>query len=585
MCSLTGKALLGLLVVFSLAPGGAGARAVSGENGMVVTAHPLASQAGVAMLRLGGNAADAACAAAFALAVVEQNSSGLGGGGFALTKFAEGVRFVDFREVAPARASRAMYLRDGKPVPRMSRDGILSAGVPGAVAGYLRLQADHGTLTRAQVLRPALKLAREGFVITERFRRMLTWRLELLRADPEASRTLLVADPKGGPAMVPPRGHVLVQKDLGASIAAIIADGAPAFYRGGLARLMVADMKARGGLLTAADLKDYRVRFREPLMADYRGRLVVSSPPPSSGGQILLTILNIMETLPADTAWRSERWLHTYIEASKRAYADRVLLGDPGYVQYSKELLPALIAQERADLVARLITDRATAAADVPYGQGASLPLTMPRPQTAPAQESSDTTHLCVVDKWGNAVSMTSTVNFGFGSGVMAKGTGIIWNDEMDDFAVAPGVMNAYEIVGSEANAVAPGKVPLSSMSPTLVFSGSTTSSALRLVIGSPGGSRIPSTVAQAIMHHLDFDAPIDRAIAIGRVHHQHRPDIVRFERFALEPATLKGLRQRGHTLEEQRTWSNANGIAIDPKTGVRTAAADPRGVGAAIAE
>ncbi len=558
-----------------------------GEHGMVVTAHALATEAGVQMLRQGGTAADAACAAAFALAVVEQNSSGLGGGGFALTKFSKDVQFLDFREVAPQKAYRDMYVRNGQPSNSLSRDGILSVGVPGAVAGYLHLHTLYGKLSRAQVLGPALKLARTGFLISNHFRKVLTLRLALLRKDPEAARILLIPGPKGSTPIVPPLGYRLVQADLANTIEAIIQHGAEGFYQGHIAKLLAADMKERGGLVSTKDLARYKVRLRDPLMTEYRGRLVVSSPPPSSGGQILLTILNIMETLPEDTPWRSVKWLHTYIEASKRAYADRILLGDPAFVPYVQRLMPKLIAQDRADIIAEIIGDRATAtpAVAVPYGQGASLPLDMPRPTATIKKESAHTTHLSVIDRWGNAVSMTSTLNYRFGSGVIAKGTGMIWNDEMDDFAVAIGVKNAYEIVGSEANAVAPGKVPLSSMTPTLVFEGPDLNAPLRLIVGSPGGSRIPSTVAQIIMHYLDYNAPIDKAIAIGRVHHQHLPDIVRYERFSLEPASIAMLRGLGHKMEEQGKWSNANAIAIDPKTGVRTAAADPRGLGSAIAE
>ena len=577
------------LIAFILVGGSSNATPVHTHKGIATTAHPMATDAAVQMYRLGGNAADAASAAAFALAVVEPYSSGIGGGGFALVRMGQELVFMDFREVAPSKATRDMYIKNGKADPIMSRDGIFSAGVPGAVAGYVELQTKYGKLSTAQVLAPAIKLAEEGFAITKRFQEYLGWRLDLLRQDPEASRVFLLPGKKGEPHQIPPLGHHLKQPDMAWTLKEIASKGAAAFYRGSVAKKLARDMRTRGGLVSLKDLKSYRVRYRDPIIGSYRGHAVASSPPPSSGGQIVLTILNVMESLPKNTPWRSATSLHTYIEASKRAYADRILLGDPGYAKWVKGLIPNLVAKDRAGVIAKMIGPNAESPFEIPPGQAAQLPLDVPRELLRlPGQgkkESTDTTHLCTVDAAGNAVSMTTTVNYGWGSGVVARGTGVVWNDEMDDFSVAAGVPNAYEIVGSNANAVAPGKVPLSSMSPTIVFNGPTTDSPVRMVIGSPGGSRIPTTVAQAIMHHIDHGADIERAIAIGRVHHQHLPDLVRVERFALEPATLDALRAKGHAIEIVDAWSNANGIAIDPKTGVRSGAADPRGLGTAGVE
>jgi gamma-glutamyltranspeptidase / glutathione hydrolase len=562
---------------------------VYSRGGVATTAHPLATKAAVEMYRIGGNAADAAAAAAFTLAVVEPYSSGIGGGGFALIRMQKELVFMDFREIAPRRARREMYVKDGQADPIMSRDGILSAGVPGAVAGYLELQKKYGTLKRNQVLAPAIFAAANGFKVTKKFRDYLQWRLDVLRKDPEASRIFLVRESKDAPARLPPLGTLLVQTDMAHTLELIARDGAKVFYEGEVAKRLAEDMKTRHGLVDLEDLGNYKVRYRQPLLGTYRGHAVASSPPPSSGGQIVITILNVMETLAKNTAWRSVDWLHTYVEASKRAYADRILLGDPAYAPWVKKLMPNLIAKDRAKLISTLILDRAETSFEIPPGQGAQLPLSLPRNLlTLPKmiqKEGSDTTHLCTLDKDGNAVSMTTTINYGWGSGVVARGTGVVWNDEMDDFAVAPGVPNAYDIVGSEANAVAPGKVPLSSMSPTIVFQGAGIDSPIRMVLGSPGGSRIPTTVAQAIMHHIDHDADIERAIAIGRVHHQHLPDKIRVERFALEPATLKALKAKGHKIEISGSWSNANGIAVHPHSGVRSAAADPRGLGTAAGE
>ena len=578
-----------LILLLSLAePRLVQAAPAAGTRGMVTTAHPLATKAGIDILRTGGNAADAAAAAAFVLAVVEPYSSGIGGGGFALLRFQSVLDFLDFREVAPAKAHRDMYLdHSGTPIPHASRDGILSVAVPGAAAGYLILQERYGRLSRQDVLKSAIDIARRGFPANERYRRSATRRLDLLRQDPEASRIFLLPNPTGRRASVPPLGHLIVQNDLATTLEALALEGSDSFYRGTTAKKLIADMQRRKGLINASDLERYRVRQRKPLLGSYRGHAIASSPPPSSGGQILLTVLNLMETLPVNPAWRSLETTHLYIEACKRAFADRILLGDPDHVPYVHKLVLGLIAKDRAIVLRQIIDTRATPAHEIPPAQGAALPYGVPH-RTAPpvsATESPHTSHLSVIDAEGNVVSLTTTVNFGWGSGIVAKDTGVLWNNEMDDFAIAPGVPNAYEIIGTQANSIAPGKVPMSSMSPTIVFQGLSFDSLPLLVVGSPGGSRIPTTVVQAIMNAIDHGADIERALSLGRIHHQHLPDKTRYEKFSLEQATLEALRARGHILEEQRFWSNATAIAIDPKTGLRTSAADPRGVGTAMAE
>ncbi len=561
------------------------AKPAAGYEGMVSTAHPAATQAGVAMLRQGGNAADAAAAAAFTLAVAEPYSSGIGGGGFALTSFKGAQAFLDFREVAPSGAHRDMYVVEGAPDKRLSRDGVLSVGVPGAVAGYLELHKRWGVLSRAQIIKPAIALAREGFKVTPRYVAYVNRRLEVLRRDPEMCRVFLVPSTEGEGHVAPPVGHRLRQPDLARTLKLIAQKGAQVFYTGAIARRLVADMGARGGLINARDLNAYRVRDRQPLVGSYRGHAIVSSPPPSSGGQILLTLLNIMETLPPDTPWRSLEALHLYIEGSKRAFADRALLGDPLFVPYLDALLPNLLTKDRARLIAKIITPAATSATSIPAAQGSQVPPGLHTDIFGPQSTGRDTTHLSVLDKHGGAVSMTTTINTGWGSGVVARDTGVVWNNEMDDFAIAPGVPNAYGIVGSEANAVQPGKTPLSSMSPTLVFAGPTTASPIRWVLGSPGGSRIPTTVAQAILHLIDHQADIQTALSLGRVHHQHLPDTVFVEEFTLSAPVLEALRARGHEIKVRGRWSNATAIAVDPDTGLVTGAADPRGIGTALAE
>ena len=511
------RRLLPLLLLSLSAP--AAALPASGTRGVAATAHPAATEAALEMLEAGGTAADAACAAAFTLAVVEPYSSGIGGGGFALVKHGEALVFLDFREVAPKAATTTMFLRDGVADPALSRDGPLSAGVPGAVAGYLELQRRWGKLPRSKVLAPAIRVARKGFLVDAKYRDMVKVRLELLAADPEAARIFLVKGPTGWEA--PPLGHRLVQKDLAETLTALAKQGPAPFYEGGIARKLAADMKSRGGLVTAEDLAGYRVRDRAPLTGTYRGRLVASSPPPSAGGQVVLTLLNALESLPPGTPFRDEPALHRYVEASKRAFADRALLGDPSFVP---DPTPALVRKERAAKLVASIGARATPSASVPPGAFADVaPAAAPLAPTG----STHTTHLSIVDEAGNAVALTTTVNYSWGAGIVAGGTGVLWNDQMDDFAAAAGASNTYGLVGSRANEVAPGKVPLSSMSPTMVFEGPSASSPLRLVIGSPGGPRIPTTVAQAIVAHLAHGADVARAIALGRVNHQHLPDTV----------------------------------------------------------
>lgn len=549
----------------------------AGHQGMVATAHPSATQAGIAMLRQGGNAVDAAVAAAFALAVAEPYSSGIGGGGFAMIRHGKDLAFLDFREVAPRKATRDMYLVDGKPRPELSRDGALAAAVPGAVAGYLELHGRWGRLPRAAVLAPAIRIARDGFLVDSRYQSAAGWRLEALSKDPEAVKIFLVE--KDGKASVPPIGHRIVQADLARTLETLAKEGAPAFYKGSIARLLEADMKARGGLVDREDLAAYEVKTRKPLLGSYRGHAIATAPPPSAGGQVILTLLNTLEKLPEATPFHDPDALHLYLEVLKRTYADRMLFGDPAFVDIP---VAQLITKDRATRMVSAIGKKATPSLQVPPGQFTPVEGKLP---SALTDDGMDTTHLDVVDVEGNAVSLTTTVNYGFGAAIVARGTGILWNDEMDDFAIAPGVPNVFGVVGAEANAVAPGKIPLSSMAPTFVFAGNTVDSPLRLLVGSPGGPRIPTTIAQVIHNHLAFGADVEKAISLGRVHHQHLPDAALVEPFTLDPLTLDALRRKGHLVEERQPWSNATAIAIDPETGLRTGAADPRGVGSAMAQ
>lgn len=553
--------------------------APAGRRGLVVAGKAPAALAGAELLRAGGNAVDAAVGAAFVLAVCEQHSSGLGGGGFATVRVGGQVHFLDFREVAPKAARRDMFVRDGKVDPRLSLNGSLAAGVPGAVAGYLELLARYGKLPRARVLAPAIALAEKGFAVGPRFRAAVIERLEVLRADPEAAALLLVTPPGGGPPGPPPLGHRIVQRDLARVLRALASAGASEFYRGDTARRLAADMARRHGLVTLEDLAAYRVRERRPLVGTFRGLTVVTAPPPSSGGAIVLTLLNALETLPAGSRWHDLGALRLYLEISKSAFADRELLGDPGFVP---DPTPALVDKARAARLMTRVGERARPARDVPAGE--ATPFERPTP-LLPAPERQHTSNIGAIDAAGDAVALTSTLNYVWGAAIVARGTGIMWNDEMDDFATAPGVPNAYGIVGSEANAVAPGKVPLSTMSPTLVLDGPTEAAPVRMVVGGAGGPRIATAVTEIIVNHLLYGADVQQAVTLGRVRHQHLPDAVFVEPFGLDPATTADLRALGYEVRDETYGGIANAIAVVPPDGVRTGYADPRGDGAAVAE
>jgi gamma-glutamyltranspeptidase/glutathione hydrolase len=561
------------------------AEPVAGHRGMVASAHPLATQAGIQMLQAGGTACDAAVATAFTLAVVEPYSSGLGGGGFALVRYAGALHYSDFREVAPKHADPNMFIRDGKAEQGLSEVGPLAVAVPGAVAGYADLHRRCGKLPFDQVLTPAIAAAEQGFPVDLRYVSHAQSRLHILRMDKEASRIFLLPgdpnDPNGAPT-VPPVGHPLVQADLAKTLRTLAQEGADSFYRGSLSKRLADSLRRGGSIMTAEDLARYRVRERQPLVGFYRGALVITAPPPSSGGQILLTLLNFMETLPQGTGWHDPAWLRTFVEGAKRAYADRALIADPDFVLDTPALLGELLAKPRALAIARTFAGKPKAAADIPAGEGTRFALAH---ATAPPPGSHHTTHLSVIDTAGNAVSLTSTINFSWGAGWVAAGTGVLWNDEMDDFAVDVGVPNAYGIRGSAANRVAAGKTPLSSMTPTFVLAGNSLDAPLRLVVGSPGGSRIPSSVAQVVLHVLDDNLDVRTAVHLGRIHHQHLPDAVQIERYNVGTPAESWITHAGYTVKEEHPWCNVMVIAVDPDTGLRTAAADPRGVGAAMAQ
>ncbi len=531
-------------------------------RGMVATQEATATQVGVSFLAAGGNAVDAAVAVAFALAVTLPQAGNLGGGGFMLVHHAASgeTHAVDYRETAPAAAHRDMFLDAAGNVDEVrSRYSHASAGVPGTVAGLVLALERFGTMPLAQVMAPAIGLARDGFIVTRELARSLAERAERLARNPAAARIYL--EPDGS---APRPGERLVQRDLAASLARIAEEGPNAFYRGEIARRIAADMRANGGLIQEADLAAYEAKLRAPVTGSYRDHVVASMPPPSSGGVHLIQILNVLEGYPVGfLGHNGADTIHLMAEAMKLAYADRSRhLGDPDHVPVP---VAGLVSKRYAADLRRLIS------------LDAARPSSLIAPGRPGAYESPDTTHFSVMDAAGNVVSNTYTINFSYGSGIVAEGTGILLNNEMDDFSAKPGVPNAYGLVGGEANAIAPGKRPLSSMTPTIVFRDGLP----LLATGSPGGSRIITTTAQVIMNVVDHGMNVAAAVAAPRVHHQWLPDRLRVEH-GLSPDTLVLLRARGHEVEVGDAMGSANSVMrVD---GGFAGAADPRRPGALAA-
>ncbi len=519
--------------------------AVPAEHGMVVAQEKLAARIGADILRQGGNAVDAAVATGFALAVTYPRAGNIGGGGFMVIHLAERNEDVtiDYRETAPAATKSDIFLgSDGKPDIAKSRDSALGIGVPGTVAG-LAIALDKygsGKFSLADVVKPGLALAADGTEISDDIADTLPYFRKRIERWPSSTKVFSRAD--GTPLR---EGDVLIQRDLAATLTAIVEQGPRGFYEGPVAEKLVKAIADAGGIMTTDDLKSYQPVIRPPVRGNYRGYDIVSMPLPSSGGTVLLETLNILEGFPmADMKQGSAASLHLIIEAMKRAYADRArYLGDPAFV---KAPMAALIAKDYAARQrAGIDPDRATPAD--------ALAATPPR-------EGSNTTHYSVVDSSGNAVSNTYTLNFPYGVGLVADGTGVLLNNELDDFTAAPGASNAFGLVGFEANLPGPGKRPLSSMSPTIVLKDGKPV----LVTGTPGGSRIISAVVQIVVDVLDYRMDVAAAVAAPRVHHQWMPDEVRVER-GFPEETLAALKAKGHAVIEPLGQTSANSIAITP--------------------
>lgn len=518
---------------------------VYAKSGMVATEQTLASEVGLDILKRGGNAVDAAVAVGFALAVVLPNAGNIGGGGFMIIHDSKSGKDValDFRELAPEKASRDMYLdAKGNVISGKSLYSHLAVGIPGTVAGMDLALRKYGSMKWKDVIAPAIRLAEQGFEISPHLAELIDSSKNQLGKWP-ASRAIFFKD--GKPMLA---GERLLQKDLAQSLRLIAEQGPSAFYEGAVAKKIVAEMQQHEGLISASDLKNYKAVERIPVRGNYRGYEVVSMPPPSSGGVHIIQMLNMLEHYPLkEQGANSAQTLHQLSEVMKLAYADRSeFLGDPDYY---KVPLKGLTSRAYADeLVKKIQPDRATPSAEIKPGK--PLPY-----------ESDQTTHYSVADKFGNIVATTYTLNLNFGSGIVATGTGIVLNNEMDDFSVKAGVPNAFGLLGGDANAVQGWKRPLSSMSPTIVLKDSKPF----LVTGSPGGSRIITTTLQTILNVIDHDMNVAEATISPRIHQQWMPDQLRFEK-GISMDTLRLLEQKGQVLRPAATLGKTQTIQIVPQ-------------------
>jgi gamma-glutamyltranspeptidase/glutathione hydrolase len=571
------KFLIFQLVVFCVAAAqlgqAEGLRPVHARKAMVVSVHAEASRVGVDIMRQGGNAVDAAVATGFALAVVHPAAGNIGGGGFMLLRKANGeLHFLDFREKAPKAATRNMYLdAQGNVIPKASLIGYKAIGVPGSVAGLVYAEQHWGKLSLKAVMTPAIKLARMGVRLTYEEAQSMHYRD--LAQFPDSRRIFQ----RNGRLYEP--GEIFRQPELARTLERIAANPST-FYKGALAQELAAEIKRGGGLITAEDLAAYDVKERQPVKGTYRGYEIISAPPPSSGGITMLEALNILEGYNLrQMGNRSAEAIHVTSEAFRRAFFDRAeLLGDSDFSQVP---VAQLIDKKYADGWRQsLDVMRATDSKDVRRPPGfAELDRRAALHQAYTGRESNNTTHYSVVDPQGNAVAVTTTLNDSFGSAVTAGKLGFLLNDEMDDFTSKPGVPNGYGLIQGEANAIAPGKRPLSAMTPTMVLK----DGKLFMVLGSPGGPRIITTVANILMGVIDYGLDIQQAVNAPRFHHQWQPDEIEVERKGISPDTIKLLQARGHKIKEEGYWSDGECIAVDLETGELLGASDGRNGGKAV--
>ena len=518
------------------------AQTITARNGMVVAQEQRAARIGIEILDRGGNAVDAAVAVGFALAVTYPRAGNIGGGGFMvihLAKTGEDAA-IDYRETAPAAATEKMFLDEkGEADPKKSRDSALSIGVPGTVAGLALAHEKYGSgkLTLAELIEPAITLARNGVEIVDDIADTLPLAQPRIARWQSSAPVFLNSD---GTVLMP--GQDLLQPDLAITLRAIASDGPKGFYEGPVAEKIVAAVRKAGGIMTLDDMKNYRAVLREPIRGTYRGYDIISMPPPSSGGVHLIEMLNILEGYDLAKLSREES-LHIIAEAMKRAYADRAtFMGDPDAV---KMPVAGLISKKYAAALRAQIGQRATPSSEIRSGNPADF-------------EGQNTTHFSVIDRDGNAVSNTYTLNFSYGLGLVAEGTGVLLNNELDDFTSKPGTANAYGLVGYNANLPGPNRRPLSSMTPTIFLKDGKPF----LITGSPGGSRIISTVLQIIVNVIDFNLPVDQAVSAPRVHHQWQPDEL-FVEPGISPEILEGLVKRGYKVTPNPPQTSANSIEI----------------------
>ncbi|MHC5361671.1 gamma-glutamyltransferase [Myroides sp. LJL110] len=525
------------------------------KNGMIVSAHPAASQVGIDILKKGGNAADAAVAVELALAVVYPNAGNIGGGGFIIYRSSDStVDALDYRETAPLTARENMYWSgDGQVIQDLSLKGALAAGVPGTVDGMVKLHEKYGSLPWADLVAPAIELAKNGFEITKQqaaefnkeqaeFRRLNTQENVFTQ-----DKTWKQAD-------------LLIQQDLAQTLMRIAQDKREGFYGGKTAELIVSQMQQGNGAITLEDLKAYQAKWRTPVVGNYKNLKVISMPPPSSGGIALISLLRGVEKYPLDKwGFQSQNSVIAMVEAERRVYADRSkYLGDPDFID-----VPVNQLLENQYIDSRMIDidfTKATKSADI-------------NPGTIPGYESEQTTHYCIVDKWGNAISATTTLNGSYGSHVVVANAGFILNNEMDDFSIKPGVPNMYGLVGGKANAIEPGKRMLSSMSPTILEK----NNKLYMVVGTPGGSTIITSVFQTILNVVDFKMNMQQAVAAPRFHHQWLPDQIDVEQDAISAKVRLELQEKGYILKPRSNYGRVEGILVNPN-GSYQGGADPRG-------
>jgi len=526
----------------------------------VASAHPLATKAGISILKAGGNAFDAAIAVSAVLAVVEPYSSGLGGGGFwLLHRYKDNKTvMIDARERAPLAATRTLYQdKKGNVIPGLSINGVLAAGIPGEPAAFDHLAKNYGRLTLAQSLAPAIALAEKGFKVDSNYVRLLKFRLKAIKQSKAAAKIFLL----GG--KIPPIGSTIVQKDLAKTLRLLAKQGRKGFYQGETADRLISAVKKAGGIWTHADLKQYTISERHAVKFKYKGLTLYSASPPSSGGIALAEILNMLEPIDLQKIGGAKR-IHFIVEAMRRAYRDRAEhLGDADFHSVPQSML---VSKKYARKLFKSVKeDKAT--------PSSALKAIYKRPK-----KSRHTTHYSIVDRFGNRVAATLSINYPFGSCYVAPGTGVLLNDEMDDFSSKPGTPNAYGLVGGEANAIEPGKRPLSSMSPTMAESENRV-----IVLGTPGGSRI---ITMVLLGLLEFEQgkSAQQIIATPRFHHQYLPDVIQYEPKTFTSEEIVQLKSKGHVLKEQNSsYGNMQVIIVNKKSGKIDAASDLRGIGSAV--